>query len=159
MTWTRDGEATRLRADAGGATRVRCLVVATLLLLAGCARNPTRSYVAPVPKVSNPLGCVMLAATDLGYRGSQRGVGEASMKFERGYGRGARTAPDSILPLVGAGRPGDFITATRVRDALRLSVVGADASGRAIQPSKDALNDAQAIISTCISSGSAPVGP
>ena len=139
--------------------RVRCLLVATMLLLAGCARNPARSYVAPVPNVSNPLACVMLAAADLGYSASQRGVDEVSMKFERGYGRGARTAPDSILPLVGAGRPGDFITATRVGTTLWLSVAGADASGRAIQPSKDALNDVQAIISTCIPSGSPPVGP
>ena len=81
------------------------------------------------------------------------------MRLERGCGRGARTAPDSILPLVGAGRPGDFITATRTGTTLRLSVVGADASGRAIQPSKDAIHDAQTIISTCTSSGSPPVGP
>lgn len=76
------------------------------------------------------------------------------MKYERGYGQGPRPAADSVLPPVGAGRPGDFIIATRVGRTLRLSVVGSNASGKAIKPSDDALRDAQAILSRCIAPGS-----
>jgi hypothetical protein len=103
--------------------------------------------------VANPYGCVMWEAADRGYRASQRGVDQATIKYERGYGRGPRLAADSILPRVGAGRPGDFILATREGRTLRLSVVGSDASGKAITPSEDALRDAQAILSKCIAPG------
>lgn len=133
---------------------VPLVVTGALLVLAGCARNPARSYVAPAQHVSNPHGCVMSAATDRGYRASQRGVDKGSMKYERGYGQGPRPAADSVLPPVGAGRPGDFIIATRVGRTLRLSVVGSNASGKAIKPSDDALRDAQAILSRCIAPGS-----
>jgi hypothetical protein len=67
-------------------------VALALPVLAACAaKNPARSYVAPVSSTTNPLACVMWAASaDLGYSASQRGVDEASMKFERGYGSGLR---------------------------------------------------------------------
>lgn len=155
-----DEGAPRIQAPtiAGASVRwVPLAIAAALLVLAGCARNPARSYVAPVGNVANPLGCVMWAASDRGYRASQRGVDEMSMKFERGYGRGPRPAADSILPRVGAGRPGDFIIATRAGTTLRLSVVGSDASGRAIRPSEDALQDAQAFLSRCILPGSSAI--
>ncbi|CAN5659694.1 hypothetical protein BH23GEM5_BH23GEM5_05390 [soil metagenome] len=127
-------------------------VALALPVPAACAaKNPARSYVAPVSSTTNPLACVMWAASaDLGYRASQRGVDEASMKFERGYGRGLRPKADSVLPPVGAGRPGDFIIATRSAYALHLSVVGSDASGREIKPSEDAVRDAQTIIARCV---------
>jgi hypothetical protein len=129
------------------------IIPAALLVFAACVRNPARSYVAPAQTLSNPLACVMWAATDLGYRASQQGVGERSMKFERGYGRGPQPAADSVLPRVGAGRPGDFIIATRTGTTLRLSVVGSGVSGKAIRPSDDALGDAQVIIARCSSPG------
>lgn len=80
---------------------LRLLLTVALPVFAACARHPARSYAAPAQNVSNPLAYVMWAASDRGYRASQRGVDETSMKFERGYGRGPRPPADSFCRALG----------------------------------------------------------